>query len=111
MRNKSSGELSFQYPPLLLASLSLRVSLLPLPSPPPSLPCLPATAGNGQLGGYPLFFSPPRPTLLPAPASSLLCGAVAEGAWLGAGPGAPRGQGQGQAPREPHLWDSEYLKW
>lgn len=70
MRNKSSGELSFQYPPLLLASLSLRVSLLPLPSPPPSPPCLPATAGNGPLGGTLSSLIPP-PTLLTALARSL----------------------------------------
>lgn len=76
MRNKSSGELSFQCLPLLLASLCHQ-------SPPasasstPSLPCLPTTAGDGQLG-VPFLFSPLRPALLTALASSLFGGAAGE---------------------------------
>ena len=76
MRNKSSGELSFPVPPLLLASLHHQVFLLPLPPPyPPYVSFLPEL-GMGSLG-YPSS-SPPHPTLLTALASSLFQGALGE---------------------------------
>lgn len=89
MRNKSSGELLFPVPPLLLASLSLQSPSCFCLLPHPPCPAFPPRLGMGSLG-CPLFFSSPRPTLLTAP------GLLGRG--CSAELSAPRGQGQGQAP-------------
>lgn len=82
MRNKSSGELLFPVP-------SPSTGQPQPPSLPPAsafsltLPTLPSChSWEWAAWGYPLFFSPPHPTLLTAPANSLLHGAVWEGVQL-----------------------------
>lgn len=112
MRNKSSGELSFPVP-------SPSAGQPPLPSLPlasacstPSLPCLPATAGNGQLGGTPLLLfpsshSPHSYGQQPLGTGLLGRGCSSEPSLVFPGPGP----GPGSGSRDPPLWDSAYLRW